>query len=281
MGGMSLATAQAAAAAAVALMPPPAVAATAAGCATTVGAPTTAAGTGAATATKWWHDPQLTFGPPVDPELVARRAAATAALGAREGPEVQSAPAGGTLPSLPSLPADPRARRGGMFASEGTPPGRLSRSLKRKAAAADADEASSGTTGHEHAGPAASPGGTFKVGGQDVGAAHLYSPAHRGLLTSRPRPRRQHTFCSTEHLHVRVGSTLLLTWQCCSPGCPPCPCSLARRSARSLYARATPAGPAPMPLPLAPAAPRTRTPLSCCWQSASSEAAAAATQATS
>lgn len=224
MGGMSLATAQAAAAAAVALMPPPAVAATAAGCTATVGAPTTAVGTGAATATKWWHDPQLTFGPPVDPELVARRAAATAALGAREGPEVQSAPAGGTLPSLPSLPADPRARRGGMFASEGTPPGRLSRSLKRKAAAADADEASSGTTGHEHAGPAASPGGTFKVGGQAVGAVQLYSLTQGGLLTSRPRPCRQHTFCLTEHpLHASVGSVLLPTWQLCSPRRPPAP----------------------------------------------------------
>lgn len=140
-------------------MPPPPGAA-AAGCATTLGAPTTAAGTGAATATKWWHDPQLTFGPPVDPELVARRAAATAALGAREGPEVQSAPAGA---QLPSAPAGSRPRRGSLYASEGAPSGRLPRSMKRKAAA-DADEASSGTTGHEHAGPAASPGGTLKVG---------------------------------------------------------------------------------------------------------------------
>lgn len=143
MAGMSLATAQAAAAAAVALMPPPP--AGAGGCGTNLNPHTTAAGT----TTKWWHDPQLTFGPPVDPEVVARRAAATAALGSREGPEVQSAPAGMQPTNTLSLPADPRQRLGGPMYSEGG--GARLRGMKRKAAA-DADEASSGTTGHVHDG---------------------------------------------------------------------------------------------------------------------------------
>lgn len=143
MGGMSLATAQAAAVAAAALMPPPPPGG-AAGC-TTLGANAT----GTATATKWWHDAALTFGPPADADMLARRPAgglAALAAGARDGPEVQSAPAG-----EPKRPAESQPpRRGGLY-SEGR--------MKRKAAA-DADEASSGTTGHTHDhGPPAQSGG--------------------------------------------------------------------------------------------------------------------------
>ena len=160
-GGMTLAQAQAAAQAAAALMPLP----TTAGC---TAAQPAAGATAGATATKWWHDPQLTFGPAVDTEMLARRAAATAA-GGREGPEVQSAPEGQPKRPRPVLSAQqqqaaaaaaaaPSQRRGGLYSE-----GRMH--LKRKAAA-DADEASSGTTGHalghshEHETAV-----TFKVGG--------------------------------------------------------------------------------------------------------------------
>lgn len=143
-GAMSLAHAQAAAQTAAALMPPPA----GPGCAAALPAVGATAG---ATATKWWHDPHLTFGPAVDTEMLARRAAATAA-GGREGPEVQSAPEGQPkrprpVPSaaqqqaaaaVAAAPSQPR--RGGLYSE-----GRVH--LKRKATA-DADEASSGTTGH-------------------------------------------------------------------------------------------------------------------------------------
>lgn len=158
MGGMSLATAQAAAAAAAAFMQQQQPQAGGTGC-TTAALPGTAGatGTGGPTVTKWWHDPQLTFGPPVDTEMLARRpAGGPAALlaSAREGPEVQSAPVGQV-----KRPADSR-RRSGMY-SDGP---RMR--LKRKATA-DADEASSGTTGHTHepdGGAGTTAGGPFKVG---------------------------------------------------------------------------------------------------------------------
>lgn len=137
MAGMSLATAQAAAAAAAALMPAPPRGA--AGC-TTAHAPTTAA----ATATKWWHDPALTFGPPVDTEMLARRppGGLAALAGGRDGPEVQSAPAGQPKLAHAEPPRSAAQRRGGLY-SEG-------RVHHKRKATADADEASSGTTGHDY-----------------------------------------------------------------------------------------------------------------------------------
>lgn len=161
MGSMSLATAQAAAAAAAAFMQQAAQQPGGTGC-TTAGPLGTAGtagatGTGGPAVTKWWHDPQLTFGPPVDTEMLARRpAGGPAALlaSAREGPEVQSAPAGQL-----KRPADSR-RRSSMPYSDGP---RMR--LKRKATA-DADEASSGTTGHTHdpdGGAGTTAGGPFKV----------------------------------------------------------------------------------------------------------------------
>lgn len=156
MGGMSLATAQAAAAAAAAFMQQAQQQPGGTGCATTAPHGTAGAtGTGTGTVTKWWHDPQLTFGPPVDTEMLARwPVGGPAALLAREGPEVQSAPAGQL-----KHPADSR-RRSGMPYSDGP---RMR--LKRKATA-DADEASSGTTGHTHepdGGAGTTAGGPFKV----------------------------------------------------------------------------------------------------------------------
>jgi hypothetical protein len=141
MGGLSLATAQAAAAAAAALMPPPPPHSSAAnGGTTTYTGGTFTAPT--ATATKWWTDPNLTFGPAVDTDMLTRRAAGarTASLAnGREGLEVQS----GGMSSKRSAQAAPEAQRRGSLYSEGR------RHLKRKAAVAvDADEASSGTTGH-------------------------------------------------------------------------------------------------------------------------------------
>ncbi|KAI7836534.1 hypothetical protein COHA_009599 [Chlorella ohadii] len=160
MGGMSLATAQAAAAAAAAFMQQAAQQPGGTGCTTAgpLGTAGTAGGTGTGgpAVTKWWHDPQLTFGPPVDTEMLARRpAGGPAALlaSAREGPEVQSAPAGQL-----KRPADSR-RRSSMPYSDGP---RMR--LKRKATA-DADEASSGTTGHTHdpdGGAGTTAGGPFK-----------------------------------------------------------------------------------------------------------------------
>lgn len=155
MGGMSLATAQAAAAAAAAFMQQAQQQPGGTGCATTAPHGTAGAtGTGAGTVTKWWHDPQLTFGPPVDTEMLARwPVGGPAALLAREGPEVQSAPAGQL-----KRPADSR-RRSSMPYSDGP---RMR--LKRKATA-DADEASSGTTGHTHepdGGAGTTAGGPFK-----------------------------------------------------------------------------------------------------------------------
>jgi hypothetical protein len=154
MGGMSLATAQAAAAAAAAFMQQAQVQPGGTGCTTAAPLGTTGAtGTAAGTVTKWWHDPQLTFGPPVDTEMLARRPAGGPAALAREGPEVQSAPAGQI-----KGPADSR-RRSAMPYSDGP---RMR--LKRKATA-DADEASSGTTGHTHdpdGGAGTTAGGPFK-----------------------------------------------------------------------------------------------------------------------
>jgi hypothetical protein len=158
---MSLATAQAAAAAAAAaLMPPPPPHSGAPPHATTghtgTGAPT-------ATATKWWQDPALAFGPAVDPELIARRTAgcATTHISGREGAEVQSAPAGKR--GAPAASSPSAARRARLYGE-----GRMH--LKRKAAVAvDADEASSGTSGHalgSHEAAEGSPhGSAAKVGG--------------------------------------------------------------------------------------------------------------------
>jgi hypothetical protein len=168
MGGLSLANAQAAAAAAAALMPPPPPQGGGAGASQPHN--TTGGGTGlpTATATQWWHDPALAFGPAVDVDMLARRrgggTTTTTLAAGREVPEVQSAPAGkrGANGGGAAAPT-PSSRRGSLY-SEGRG------HLKRKAAVAvDADEASSGTTGHALGHPgdsaAASPRGNFKVRG--------------------------------------------------------------------------------------------------------------------
>ena len=122
--------------------------------------------------------------------LARRPAGGLAALaGAREGPEVQSAPAG----PLKSPPADSR-RRSGLYSD-----GHLR--MKRKAAA-DADEASSGTTGHTHpeVGAGTTAGGPFKVRARAAAAGWGAHPAAVGRRWSSgagahqpcPHPRSWH-----------------------------------------------------------------------------------------
>ena len=98
---------------------------------------------------KWWHDPKLTFGPPVDAkEVLGKNKAANTsntvsnANTRREGAEVQSAPQSEERPA--SKPAEAKAAR--IVA----PPPKKARRHRRRLLEDPADEASSGTSGPAH-----------------------------------------------------------------------------------------------------------------------------------
>lgn len=278
MGGMSLATAQAAAAAAAAFMQQAQQQPGGTGCATTAPHGTAGAtGTGAGTVTKWWHDPQLTFGPPVDTEMLARwPVGGPAALLAREGPEVQSAPAGQL-----KRPADSR-RRSSMPYSDGP---RMR--LKRKATA-DADEASSGTTGHTHepdGGAGTTAGGPFKVrwiwkGGRACRLVPGWLLCLGGSGWCKPaaaRPPKAPQLRQLARMYTPSHRAALQPgrWYSTAPLPPLLTCRGTSRCAPAAHA---PARRAPQP-PAATqwaAAARTRTLPSCCWPLASSELGQAA-----
>jgi hypothetical protein len=98
---------------------------------------------------KWWHDPKLTFGPPVDAkEVLGKNKAVNTsntvsnANTRREGAEVQSAPQSEEGPA--SKPAEVKAAR--IVA----PPPKKTRRHRRRLLEDPADEASSGTSGPAH-----------------------------------------------------------------------------------------------------------------------------------
>lgn len=112
-------------------------------------------GAAGATAIKWWQDPQATFGPAVgDAALMATRATGAATATEPRAWEGESTPVEEQGPGLASAPPQGNTSFGrqgyrGSGSRRGSQQGRPAKRKAVQPPTADADEASSGTTGHD------------------------------------------------------------------------------------------------------------------------------------